>query len=88
VFMIAKMSGDDLVSSVSRRSRRSGLLRVENDAQSADVEIISPLDELAQRLRASRNGHFFLLLGSNVDPSYMERLPMCGCKFKPRSSHI
>ena len=61
--MIAKMSGDDIVSSVSRRSRRIGLLRVENDTQSADVEIISPLDELAQRLRASRNGHPFASIG-------------------------
>jgi hypothetical protein len=43
--MIAKMSGDGIVSSVSRRSRRSVLLRIENDTQSADVDIISPLDE-------------------------------------------
>jgi hypothetical protein len=61
--MLAKMSGDDTISSVSRRSRRSGLLRVENDTQSADVEIISPFDELAQRLRASRNGHPFASIG-------------------------
>ncbi len=61
--MIANMSGDDTVSSVSRRSRRTGMLRVENDTQSADVEIISPLDQLAQRLRASRNAHPFASIG-------------------------
>ena len=43
--MITKMSGDDTVSSVSRRSRRSRVLRVENDTQSADAEIVSPLVE-------------------------------------------
>ena len=45
--MIAKMSGADIVSSVLGRLRRSGLLRVVNDMQTADVEIVSPIDELS-----------------------------------------
>ena len=51
--------------------------------------LFSPLDELARRLRDSRNGHpFLIILASDVDPSYMIGLPISGCKAKLVVGHI
>jgi hypothetical protein len=83
------MSGASVVPSVLDRLRRTMLLQNENDMQSLNGFIISRLDELSQRLRASHNGHQFSPIGIEYRSElYMTRLPMCGCETSLRGSHI
>ena len=64
------------------RSRRIRLLRVENDMQSADVEIVFPVEKLAQRLRASRNGHPFAAIGLGRRSELYDRAADVGLQSK------